>query len=106
MATTTEQHRYTLAEAATFLGRDEQFVRDRLGDGTLAVSPGEGITWESLVACLGLYNPRQAALLSMTQDSIDNGEYAISLDQLRELGIITSPDPDDEESGDGNGSGG
>jgi len=100
MATTTEQHRYTIAEAAAFLGRDEQFVRERLADGTLATLPGRGITWDTLLACLATYNPRLATVIRMAQESIDNGEYDISVDRLRALGIITSPDPDDEESGD------
>lgn len=98
MATTTEQYRYTLAEAAAFLGRYEQFVRESLANGSLAVRPGQGITWDALVNCLETYNPRLAAVIRMTQDSLDNGEYDVSVDRLRELGIITTPDREDEAS--------
>jgi hypothetical protein len=105
MATTTEQHRYTLAEAAAFLGRDEQFVRESLANGSLVALPGQGITWEALLVCLETYNPRLATVIRMAQDSIDNGEYDNTVARLRELGIITPPDREDEETGDDTGPG-
>jgi hypothetical protein len=96
---TGEQRQYTIHEAATFLGRDEQFVRAHLADGTLAMLPGMGITWNALIACLETYNPHLAAVIRIAQDSVDNGEYDISLDRLRDLGIVTSSYQGDEESG-------
>lgn len=87
---------YTTAEAAAFLGRDEAFVRERLASGALRAAADGTLTRAGLLAFLAEHHPRRLALIEIAQDAVDNGEYDITLERLRELGIITGPPPGED----------
>ena len=93
----TNQRTYSIAEAADLIAAEENFVERALAEGLVpTTSPGR-LDAAGLQALRTFYVESGQALADLAQSSLDEGWYDISIDRLRELGIVDA----DEGSGTG-----
>ena len=84
----TNQRTYSVAEAAELIAAEETFVARALGEGLVpAAAPGR-LDARGLRALQALYVESGQALADLAQSALDEGWYDISLERLRELGIV------------------
>ena len=87
---TPDQRTYTIAEAADLSAADESFVERAIGEGLVpTVSPGR-LDAAGLRELRMLYSESGQALIDLMQSAIDEGWYDISVERLRELGIVAA----------------
>jgi hypothetical protein len=93
-----DQRTYTIAEAANLIAADTSFVEGALGEGLVsAVSPGR-LDAAGLRALRMLYSESGQAMIDLMQSAIDEGWYDISIERLRELGIVEADECGDAEA--------
>jgi hypothetical protein len=93
---TTSRHTYSIAEAAHLIAAEEGFVERALGEGLVPSSSPGRIDADGLQALRALYVESGQALADLAQSAIDEGWYDISIERLRELGIVDADDCDDQ----------
>ena len=83
-----DRQTHTIAEAADLIAADAPFVERALGAGLVpTVSPGR-LDAAGLQTLRMLYAESGQALIDLMQSAIDEGWYDISIERLRELGIV------------------
>jgi hypothetical protein len=85
---TTNQRTYSIAEAADLISAKEDFVERALNEGLVPSAPPGCIDAAGLQALQSLYAESGQALIDLMQSSIDDGWYDMSIERLRELGIV------------------
>ena len=84
----TNQRTYSIAEAADLIAAEESFVQRALDGGLVpAAQPGR-LDTAGLQELRILYAESGQALIDLMQSSVDEGWYDISIERLRELGIV------------------
>lgn len=91
----TNQRTYSIAEAADLIAAEELFVERALDKGLVPSTLPGRLDADGLQALRTLYVESGQALADLAQSSLDEGWYDISLDRLRELGIVEADEAGD-----------
>ena len=96
--TATRHQSYSLAEAAERIAAPLPFVEEAIARGIVSLSASGRVDEAGLRALRRHYSESGEAMADLIRSSHEEGWHDISLERLRELGVI---DPEPEGEGDG-----
>lgn len=96
--TATRHQDYSLAEAAERIAASLRFVEEAVARGVVSPSGAGRVDEAGLRALRRHYSESGEALADLIRSAHEEGWHDISLERLRELGVI---DPEPEGAGDG-----
>ena len=96
--TATRHQGYDLAAAADRIAAPLRFVEEAVARGVVSLSEAGRVDESGLEALRRHYSESGEALADLIRSSHEEGWYDISLERLRELGVI-DPEPESEGNG-------